>query len=96
MLFRGDWRGVCSRVACSFSRCKRRDSRLYGESHSDYPRILVKSQINYTGRLADGRVFGSSDGREPLTFTIGKQALRESMLGDLAKKYHMPLLYVCS
>jgi len=30
-------------------------------------------KINYTGRLADGRVFGSSDGREPLTFTIGRQ-----------------------
>lgn len=27
-------------------------------------------------------------------FTIGKQALRESMLGGIAKKYHMPLLYV--
>ena len=43
MLFRGDWRDVCSRVACSFSRCKRRDSRLYGESHSNHPQILVKS-----------------------------------------------------
>ena len=30
-------------------------------------------KINYTGRLADGRIFGSTEGEEPLTFTIGKQ-----------------------
>ncbi len=28
-------------------------------------------RINYTGRLTDGTTFDSSDGREPLEFTIG-------------------------
>lgn len=28
-------------------------------------------RIHYTGRLADGTVFDSSDGREPLAFTLG-------------------------
>ena len=28
-------------------------------------------RINYTGRLADGTVFDSSDGREPLTVSLG-------------------------
>ncbi len=27
--------------------------------------------VHYTGKLADGSVFDSSDGREPLTFTLG-------------------------
>ena len=27
--------------------------------------------IHYTGRLEDGTVFDSSEGREPLTFTVG-------------------------
>ncbi|WP_169980626.1 FKBP-type peptidyl-prolyl cis-trans isomerase [Tautonia rosea] len=29
-------------------------------------------RIHYTGRLADGTVFDSSDGRQPLEFTIGE------------------------
>ncbi len=28
-------------------------------------------RIHYTGRLGDGTVFDSSDGREPLSFTVG-------------------------
>ena len=28
--------------------------------------------IHYTGKLADGTIFDSSEGREPLPFTIGK------------------------
>ncbi|MEX2571224.1 MAG: peptidylprolyl isomerase [Gemmatimonadota bacterium] len=31
-----------------------------------------KVQIHYTGRLADGTVFDSSEGREPLEFTLGE------------------------
>jgi hypothetical protein len=34
-------------------------------------------QVHYTGRLADGRVFGSSVGEEPITFAAGSaQTLR--------------------
>ncbi len=29
-------------------------------------------QVNYTGKLADGTVFDSSVGRDPLEFTLGK------------------------
>jgi FKBP-type peptidyl-prolyl cis-trans isomerase 2 len=30
-----------------------------------------KIKVNYTGRLSDGTVFDSSEGREPLEFTLG-------------------------
>lgn len=30
-------------------------------------------RIHYTGRLSDGSVFDSSDGREPLSFTLGSE-----------------------
>lgn len=29
-------------------------------------------KVHYTGKLSDGTVFDSSDGRDPLAFTIGK------------------------
>lgn len=32
-------------------------------------------RINYSGRLKDGTVFDSSDGRGPLEFTIGEQKI---------------------
>ena len=28
--------------------------------------------VHYTGKLADGSVFDSSEGRDPLTFELGK------------------------
>jgi peptidylprolyl isomerase len=34
-------------------------------------------KVHYTGKLSDGEVFDSSEGREPLTFTIGKGELIE-------------------
>ncbi len=41
---------------------------------TDQPRIAQDGdtvRIHYTGRLDDGTTFDSSDGREPLEFTIG-------------------------
>ena len=32
-------------------------------------------KVNYTGKLSDGHVFDSSEGKEPLEFTIGKGQL---------------------
>jgi FKBP-type peptidyl-prolyl cis-trans isomerase 2 len=32
-------------------------------------------KVNYTGKLADGRVFDTSEGKEPLEFTVGKGML---------------------
>jgi peptidylprolyl isomerase len=32
-------------------------------------------QVNYTGKLADGTVFDSSVGRDPLEFTLGKEEM---------------------
>ncbi|MCB2230912.1 peptidylprolyl isomerase [bacterium] len=32
-----------------------------------------KVKINYTGKLTDGTVFDSSEGRDPLEFTLGNQ-----------------------
>jgi len=29
-------------------------------------------KVNYTGKLADGQVFDSSEGREPIEFTLGQ------------------------
>jgi FKBP-type peptidyl-prolyl cis-trans isomerase 2 len=41
--------------------------------------ILVKEnntiKVNYTGKLSDGHVFDSSEGKEPLEFTLGKGQL---------------------
>ncbi|MBQ0787051.1 MAG: peptidylprolyl isomerase [Oceanihabitans sp.] len=32
-------------------------------------------KVNYTGKLSDGQVFDSSEGREPLEFTLGQGQL---------------------
>ena len=32
-------------------------------------------KVNYTGKLSDGQVFDSSDGKEPLEFTLGQGQL---------------------
>ena len=32
-------------------------------------------KVNYTGKLSDGQVFDSSEGKEPLEFTLGKGQL---------------------
>lgn len=41
--------------------------------------------IHYTGKLADGTIFDSSEGREPLPFTIGKgqviEGFEEAVIG---------------
>jgi peptidylprolyl isomerase len=37
-----------------------------------HPRSGDTITVHYTGRLADGRVFDSSEGREPLELTIGE------------------------
>ncbi len=29
-------------------------------------------KVHYTGKLSDGQVFDSSEGKEPLEFTLGK------------------------
>jgi len=34
-----------------------------------------KVRVHYTGRLDDGTVFDSSDGRDPIEFTLGTQAV---------------------
>jgi peptidylprolyl isomerase len=42
-------------------------------------------KVHYTGRLNDGTVFGSSNGREPMQFVIGENSiiagLKEAVLG---------------
>jgi FKBP-type peptidyl-prolyl cis-trans isomerase 2 len=37
-----------------------------------HPRSGDTITVHYTGRLADGRVFDSSEGREPLELTLGE------------------------
>ncbi|NHN25765.1 peptidylprolyl isomerase [Flavobacterium jejuense] len=32
-------------------------------------------KVNYTGKLSDGQIFDSSEGKEPLEFTLGKGQL---------------------
>jgi peptidylprolyl isomerase len=41
------------------------------EGEGDNPVIAQEVTVNYTGKLASGRVFDSSQGRGPFTFTIG-------------------------
>ena len=42
-------------------------------------------KVHYTGRLDDGTVFGSSNGREPMQFVIGENSilagLKEAVIG---------------
>lgn len=40
-------------------------------------------RIHYTGTLADGSVFDSSEGREPLEFTVGARQVIEGMDSEL-------------
>ncbi|WP_028322089.1 FKBP-type peptidyl-prolyl cis-trans isomerase [Desulfatiglans anilini] len=44
-----------------------------------------KAKVHYTGRLEDGTVFDSSNGREPLEFTLGEgqliQGFEQGVLG---------------
>ena len=32
-------------------------------------------KVNYTGKLSDGQIFDTSEGREPLEFTLGQGQL---------------------
>jgi len=34
-------------------------------------------KVNYTGKLSDGQVFDSSEGKEPLEFTLGQSSQAE-------------------
>jgi peptidylprolyl isomerase len=36
-----------------------------------------KVTVHYTGKLSDGSIFDSSEGEEPLTFTLGEEELIE-------------------
>jgi peptidylprolyl isomerase len=40
-------------------------------------------RIHYTGTLADGSVFDSSEGRDPLEFTVGARQVIEGMDSEL-------------
>lgn len=45
------------------------------EGHGSNPDSLDVVKVNYTGKFLDGKVFDSSEGREPLEFTIGKRQM---------------------
>jgi peptidylprolyl isomerase len=43
-----------------------------------------KVKIHYTGKLSDGSVFDSSEGREPLEFTVGSQEIIPGLSNGVA------------
>ena len=45
------------------------------EGHGSNPDSLDVVKVHYTGKFLDGKVFDSSEGREPLEFTIGKRQM---------------------